>query len=410
MSIREKMNPNFRNRSGEIFSSPDAVDRTIQRQETMKPDILSWADPFLPDRVLPESVRKAMFEAIESGFTEHYAPADIKYELNRCIAERISRRTGLDIDPSKHVLVTPGSDSGLVYAMMPFIEPGDEVLVPDPGYQKYFLNPELLGGVTVPVPLYPEDNYQLRIDELNKRFNSNTKLLILCHPNNPTTTVFREENLLEISRFVIENDLVLLCDQAFEDHIFDGIKFLSPAALPGMRERTVTVCSTSKGYGLSGFRIGYLWAQEDIMRAYYAGAANVLGAASTLSIIAAAAAMKDPNLLASNYTALESRRRTAYDILSGTPGVVMKMPESGILSWLDVRALGSGTEVAAYLESRAGIQVNDGEQYGSQGAGHLRVVTGCYRDEETAAAVFRRMREALTDLAAEKGISAEFSQ
>ena len=133
-------------------------------------------------------------------------------------------------------------------------------LVPDPTYPSNFLNPKLLGGVTVPVPLFAEDNYQLRLEELEKRINPKTKMMILCHPNNPTTTVFREDNLKMLSDFIIKHDLILVSDQAFEDHIYDDISFISPASLPGMWERTVTVCSISKGLGLSGFRIGYIYA------------------------------------------------------------------------------------------------------------------------------------------------------
>ncbi|MGC9312027.1 MAG: pyridoxal phosphate-dependent aminotransferase [Sediminispirochaetaceae bacterium] len=397
-SIREKMNPAFRPLRGELFP-PDVV----SGQATGR-DLMSWADPFFPDSALSEPVRQAMIAAIESGSPEHYAPPALKFELQELLARRVSERTGLELDPARHVLVTPGSDAALFYALLPFIEPGDEVLLPDPSYPKNYRNPELLGGVTVPVPLREEDGYQLRIDEVEKRITPRTKIIILCHPNNPTTTVHREERLRELSRLIIERDLILLCDQAFEDHIYDGISFVSPCTLPGMWERTLTICSTSKGIGLSGFRIGYIFAQEEIMQALYAGAGNVLGAASTLSTVGAVAALKDPDHLPEVFSRLEARRDLAYEILSGVPGVSMQPAESGIISWLNVSALGTGGEVADYILAKAGVEVSAGEQYGAQGAGHIRIVTGCYRDEEIAGGIIRRIRSALELMAEEKGI------
>ena len=403
-TIRKKMNRKFRDLRGELFPAGKNHDPRQERggRGPQGKTILSWADPFFPDPAIPESVRQAMVEALSSGFSEHYAPADLKYDLNELIAKIIHDKTGLPVDPAKNVLVTPGSDAGLFYAMMPFIEDGDEVLVPDPSYPKNYRNPELLGGVTVPVPLYEADNYQLRVEELRKRLSPKTKMVILCHPNNPSTTVQREEVIKDLSDFIIENDLVLLCDQAFEDHIYDDITYVSPSTMPGMWERTVTVCSTSKGFGLSGFRIGYIYAHEEIMQALHGGAGNVLGAASTLSMLGATAALKDPDYLNNNFRQLEARRRLAYEILHTVPGIRMRMPESGILSWLNVEALGSGEEVAAYLLREAGIEVSAGEQYGAQGAGHIRVVTGCYRDGKTAGLILKRMASALTKMAEEK--------
>ena len=208
-----------------------------------------------------------------------------------------------------------------------------------------------------------------------------------------------------LCRFIIDNDLVLVCDQAFEDHIYDGIEFVAPCTLPGMWERTLTVCSISKGIGLSGFRIGYIYACDKIMDVLYGGAVNVLGAACTLSSLGAIAAIKDKEHMRSNYERLERRRRLAYDILSTAPGVEMKMSESGILSWLNISRLGTSAEVADYIMEHAKIMVNQGTPYGAQGEGWLRIVTACFASDEDAAVRFERIKAALTRLAKEKGIA-----
>jgi aspartate/methionine/tyrosine aminotransferase len=405
MEIRDKMNPNFRTLRGGLFSKVTKADVGEGAGKLIKQgvDIMAWADPFFPDPAIPESVKKVMIEAIAGGLPAHYSMPIGLYDLRAALAEKISLSTGLEIDPSRNVIVTPGSDSGLLYAMMPFIREGDEVMVIDPSYPSNFLNPKLLGGTAVPVPVYSEDDYQIRIEEFEKRITGKTRMVLITHPNNPTTTVFRRDSLERLCEFVIGNDLVLVSDQAFEDHVFDDIEFVSPAVLPGMWERTLTVCSISKGLGLSGFRIGYIYADENIMDVLYGGAVNVLGAASTITSIGAIAALKDGGFLKDNYTRFEKRRRTAYSILSSIPGVSMKMPESGILSWLDVSRLGTSEEVADYILKEAKILVNEGRTYGNQGEGFLRIVSACFRNEDDAVERLERIKSALLKLAREKG-------
>ena len=200
MDVKSKMNDRFRDLQGGLFLEVTKADVGEGAGNFMKAggDIMAWADPFFPDPSMPESVKKAMVEAIEGGFPAHYSMPIGLYELREALAEHITGRTGIPIDPSRNVIVTPGSDSGLLFAMMPFIEEGDEIMVPDPSYPSNFLNGKLLGGVTVPVPLYEEDNYQIRIEEFEKRLTPRTKMVLMSHPNNPTTTVFRREGLEEL--------------------------------------------------------------------------------------------------------------------------------------------------------------------------------------------------------------------
>ena len=407
MSIRDKMNPRFAPLQGGLFLQVEKADVGEGTGDFVAAggDNMAWAAPFLPDPSLPESVKGAMLAAIEQGVPAHYTMPIGMLELRQAIAEHASAATGLNLDPSRNVIVTPGSDSALLYAMMPFLDTGDEVLVPDPSYPSNFLNPQLLGAQAVPFPLFEEDNYQPRVEELQRRLTPRTKMVLISHPNNPTTTVFRREAMEALCRFIVENDLVLVSDQAFQDHIFDGIEFVHPATLPGMWERTVTVCSISKGIGLSGFRIGYIYACDQIMDVLYGGAVNVLGAPCTLSSIGAIAAIKDRQHLKDNFTRLERRRRLAYESFSDIPGVKMRLPESGILSWLNIAQLGTDAEVADRIREKARILVNQGTPYGSQGAGHIRIVTACFAADQDALERFGRIRAVLLEMAKEKGLA-----
>jgi aspartate/methionine/tyrosine aminotransferase len=391
------MTPRFQPLQGGLFSTVTKADvgDGVGTLIASGVDVMAWADPFFPDPSIPDSVKAAMSEATASGLPSHYTMPIGSMALRQTIARKLADKNNIVADPSRNVLVTPGSDSGLLYAMMPFLEHGDEVLIPDPSYPSNFVNCKLLGAVPVGVPLHAANGYQLDVSDLEAALTPRTKMVVISHPNNPTGTVFRRDTLEALAKFVVAHDLILVSDQAFEDHIFDGIEMVSPATLPGMWERTITTFSVSKGLGLSGFRVGYLVADDRIMDALYGGAVNVLGATNTLAQIGAIAALEDDTILPRYFDILDRRRTLAHAAFSAVPGVRMQIPESGILSWLDVRELGSAAEVSAFLLEHAKVMVNEGDPYGAQGAGHLRIVHACFMDESRAVDAYSRISSAL---------------
>ncbi len=406
MDARTLMKDEWKTIKGGLFDAVAKADvgDNVGRLLEKGVDILAWADPFFPDPAIPAAVQKSMIEALETGLPAHYSMPIGMQELRKTITSKVVRQTGLSLDASRNVLVTPGSDSGLLFAMMPFLNPLDEVLVPDPSYPSNFLNPKLLGARTVAVPLDANNNYALDIQAFERAWTPKTKMVVLTHPNNPTTTVFSKENLQALCDFIIRRNLILVCDQAFEDHIFDGLSFVAPATLEGMWERTVTVCSISKGLGLSGLRIGYIYAHEHIMDVLYGAAVNIIGASATVSSIGAISALGQEGYLHELSARHEKRRTLAFHIFSSIPGVRMKKSESGILSWLDVSELGSDSEVVAYLLEHANVLVNAGSAYGAQGKGHIRIVTSCIDDDQRAESVFHRIAQALRSLGAQKNL------
>jgi aspartate/methionine/tyrosine aminotransferase len=361
-------------------------------------DVLAWADPFLPDGDLPASVASAMSAALARGEGSHYDLPVGSDALRGALAEREGARLGRVLDPASNILVTPGSDSGLFYALMSVLNPGDDILVPTPSYPSNLAIPPLLGARAISVPLRSVDDYRIDVDALARATTPRTRAVVLTHPNNPTTTVQRPEDLEELATFLVERDLVLVCDQAFEDLVFDGRQMLSPAAIPSLWERTITVHSFSKGFGLSGLRVGYLVAHERMLAPLLASAVLVMGAPNTLAQVGAVAALADETILAANVDEFEARRTLLHDALHGMAGVIMRPAQSGILSWVDISALGSSVDVARHLRDSAGVLVNEGDAYGPGGEGHLRIVHGAFRDRERFAAAVERMRTALLEL------------
>ncbi len=402
--MNDKMNDRFKDLQGGLFSKVTKADvgENSGRLMAQGYTFMSWADPFFPDPALPKSIKKVLIDEINKGLISHYTMPIGNLQLRTLIAQRLKKMYDVDLDPTRNILITPGSDSGLLYAMMPFLTEGDEVLIPDPSYPSNFLNAKLCGAKAVHVPLYPENGYQPDISEFEKRLTKNTKMVVLTHPNNPTGTIFNRRSLTALSRFIIENDLILVCDQAFEDHIYDQNEMIAPMSLPGMFERTVTVFSISKGLGLSGFRVGYIVSNDRFMDVFYGGAVNVIGATNTLAQIAAITALKDETIMENYHQILLERRNDAYEILSSIPHVTAIKPQSGILSWIDVSKLGTSAEVAAYLLEHAHVSVNEGTPYGYQGEGYLRIVHACFADREQARKALLKIKECLIQLGKEK--------
>ena len=406
MDIKERMNPVFASLQGGLFATVTKADVGSAYNDLQKQGVslMGWADPFYPDPSIPQHLLDAAVNRLRSGFPSHYTMPIGNQDLKIEIAKKLLRENGLDVDPERNIIITPGSDSGLLYAMMPFISPGDEVLVPDPSYPSNFLNAQLLGGVTVPVPLDADNGYRIDISAFEERATENTKMVLLTNPNNPTTTVFLREDLEQLAAFVQKHNLVCVVDQAFESTIFDGREMVTLATLPGMWERTVTVFSISKGMGLSGFRVGYIVADDHIMDVLFGGAVNVLGATNTLSQFVAIEAFRDSSFVEAYNAKHDLRRRYAYQAFSAVPGVSIRMPESGFMAWIDVSRLGDSSDIVSYLIREAKVACNDGKAYGKMGSGHLRLVIGCYWDDEKAISAIDRMCEALKKLAVEKGI------
>lgn len=396
--MKDKMIPAFAKAEGGLFSAVEKADVGGAYQEMEKQGVamMGWADPFIPDRSMPKHVEEAYIAAIRDESAPHYTAPIGSAVLKERLAEKLLRKNGLKVDPMRNIIITPGSDSGLYFSILPFVHPGDEVLIPCPSYPNNFLDVEIMGGVPVPVELYRENGYQLEREALEAKITPKTRMVLLTHPNNPTTTVYNRASLEALREICIRHDLILVCDQAFEDFTY-GAEMLTPAAMEGMFERTVTVFSFSKGMGLSGLRVGYVVCDDKIMDAMFANAVAVIGATSTAAQRAVLAALEKPEFMAEFEGAYEFRRHKAYEILNSIPGVSCDLPESGFLCWVDVSDLGNSSDITAYLVKKAKVSVNDGINYGIGGAGHLRIVLGVYRDNRKVVDALERIKAALQE-------------
>lgn len=405
---KNKMNPAFRTFEGGLFAEVEKADvgDGFERLQESGVDMMSWADPFMPDAAVPQHVKQAALNAMNDPIASHYTAPVGNTRLREQIARRWQKRYGMRLDPQRNILITPGSDSALYFAMLPFIETGDEVIVCTPCYPNNLQNIKMMGAKAVYCELQAADGYQIRKEALEACVSEQTKMIVLTHPNNPTTTVFDQRSLEAVRDLVLAHDLILVVDQAFEDFTFEQ-KMIAPAAMADMFAHTVTVCSTSKGYGLSGYRVGYIIADDVFMDVYYGCAVSVIGATNTVSQLAVLAAMEDESFMQEFEAAYDWRRHQAAAILSGIPGVKIQLPQSGFLCWVDVSGLADSSEVCARLLSDARVSVNDGKNYGPGGEKGFRIVLGVYRDNERVRQALLRIREVLLQMAQEKGMSVQ---
>lgn len=396
--IKEKMIKSFREASGGLFGESEKADVGTSYQEMAKNGValMGWADPYMPDRSFPEHIRKAFIDALEDRSASHYTAPVGSSELKQVLAEKLKKFNKLEVVADRNILITPGSDSGLYLAILPFIEKDDEVLIPSPSYPNNYTDVEIMGGKVVPILLKPEDGYQLDLKQMEDKITSRTKMIILTHPNNPTTTVYNRRSLEGLRDLCVKHDLVLVCDQAFEDYTFEN-EMITPASLAGMWERTVSVFSYSKGAGLSGLRVGYIVACDEIMDSLYANAVAVIGATSTAAQIALTHCYEDDSFMKEFEKSFDKRRKKAYEIFSNEEKLSCLMPESGFLFWLDVSKLGDSSKIVSYLLKKAHVSVNDGKNYGPGGEGHLRIVLGVYKDDEVVYDTLYRIRDALRE-------------
>ena len=391
-----KLRNAFQSIEGGLFSDVEKADVGSNYEELGRQgvDLMGWADPFYPDDSLPDHIKDACISALNAPISAHYTQPIGNSELKKEIAKKLKEKNHLEVDPDRHILITPGSDSGLYYAMLSCVNERDEVIIPTPTYPNNIQNVHLLHCIPRFVELKEEEHYQINIKDFDKVLSDKTKLVVLTHPNNPTTTVFNEQSLKDLCQFIIDHDLLLVCDQAFEDFIYEG-DYITPASFKGMFERTITIFSTSKGMGLSGLRVGYIVACDQIMDTYYGSAVSILGATSTMAQMATLAAFREPQFMDEYKKIFKERNDYAYKLFNSIPHVSMARSESGFMGWINVSQLGDSSDLVDYLIKDAKVCVNDGKNYGLGGEGHLRVILGVYKDSQKVYDALHRMKLSL---------------
>ena len=216
-----------------------------------------------PDFDTPWRIREEGIYSLERGRTFYISNAGLK-ELKEEIVKYLKRTVNVEYNPANEVVVTVGGSEGIDIALRAMLDPGDEVLIPQPSYVSYLPCTELAGGVPVTIPLKNENQFKLTAKELEAYITPKTKILVLPFPNNPTGSVMMEEDLRPIAALVEKYDLYVISDEIYSELTY-GNRHISIASLPGMKERTILINGFSKGFAMTGWRLGYSCGPKEII-------------------------------------------------------------------------------------------------------------------------------------------------
>ncbi len=222
---------------------------------------LSWAKPTSDT---PEHIKEAAYRAIQDGKAGGYSePAGLS-ELREKIAEKLLKVNGIEASPDE-ILVTVGAIEGLAAAIMAVVDPGDEVIIPVPGYSTHIRQVELALGKPVCIPTVESEGFRLDIDRIRNAVTNRTKAVLFSDPNNPTGSVYSREELEALAEIAEQHNLLIITDEAYEFFTFDGVTHHSPASFPGLKKRVISVFTFTKTYAMTGWRVGYLHADNALI-------------------------------------------------------------------------------------------------------------------------------------------------
>jgi aspartate/methionine/tyrosine aminotransferase len=356
-----------------------------------------------PDSATPSAIVEAAKRALGAGRTG-YADIQGEPDLRLAVAEKLKRDNGLHYDPASEILVTDGATFGIYAALGALVQPGDEVLLPDPIYDAYASVIALWCGRPATVrATIRGGRFCLDRAALEAAVSTRTRVLLLNTPWNPVGSVLTRDELRAIMDVAKAHDLVVISDEIYEALVYDDRRHVSPAALSDdARQRTVIVNSLSKTYAMTGWRVGYCAASAEILRAMVLILQQSSRGPATFVQDAAAAALRtDPSDVRRLTAEYQARRDRTVQALRGIPGVEPLVPEGGLFVMLDVRGLGkTSEEVRRLLLHDAGVIVIHGAAYGAGGEGTLRVSFAA--GGEALDAGLARLREGLLQLSNRK--------
>ncbi|HEY4887134.1 MAG TPA: pyridoxal phosphate-dependent aminotransferase [Candidatus Dormibacteraeota bacterium] len=335
-----------------------------------------------PDFATPDNIIEAGISAMQHGYT-HYTPASGIFEAREAVAGFVSRTLKTDVDPSEVVLV-PGSKNVLLFTLLACIEPGDEVILPDPGYPAYASQVNFIGGVPKPVRLREESGFRMDLDELESLVTPKTKMLIVNTPQNPTGGVLTADDVKFVCDLAHKHDLLVVSDEIYSQLVY-GFHHVSPLSHPGMRERTVLMDGLSKSYAMTGWRLGYAVAPKALAAKLDTLMINSSSCAAGFTQMAAIEALSAPeseHAVARMVKVFEHRRNLVVDRINTIPGMRCARPQGAFYAFPNIVGTGFDEhELADRLLGEAGVAVLPGTAFGEAGKGFIRLAYTQSEDE-----------------------------
>jgi len=334
---------------------------------------LSWAKP---TSGTPDHIKKAAIDSIKKGKVGGYSENKGIFELREEISKKMKRDNNIDTIPSE-IIVTIGAVEGLSASIMALIDPGDEVILPSPTYSTHIRQVQIASGKPVLVPTVEKEGFDLNIDAIEEAITPKTKAIMYCSPSNPTGTVFSEKTLRRLADIALENDLMVITDEAYEYFTYDGCKHFSIGSIQEMKKNVVSCFTFTKSYAMTGWRIGYLHADEDLIPQITKAHIPFAICATVVSQYAALEALKGPQDCISEFRDhYLSARNLMCDRLDNLDHIFSyQKPMGSYLMFpriIDKNGKDS-TKFCKKLLKEAKVSTTPGIAFGPTGESHLRL-------------------------------------
>ncbi|MCK4250774.1 pyridoxal phosphate-dependent aminotransferase [candidate division WOR-3 bacterium] len=361
--------------SNRVSQMPKSAIHEMTRLSQQIEDVafLSWAKP---TSGAPMHIGKAAIEAINKGVVDGYSVSLGLVELRQEIVKKLKRDNNIDTNISQ-VIVSVGAIEGLAAAVMACIDPGDEVILPSPTYSTHVNQVVLASGKPVFVPTIEEQGFILDIEAIKKAVTAKTKAIMYCSPSNPTGAVFSEEQLRQIAEIALEHDLMVITDEAYEYFTYDGHRHFSIGSIPEMQKNVVSCFTFTKTYAMTGWRIGYLHAHEEVIPQINKAHIPFAICTPVISQYAALGALKGPQDCVKNFREKYLRARNLMcERLNKLSHIFEYQKPGGSYLMFPKIILKQGEDSKAFCEKllrEAKVSTTPGNDFGPTGQGHLRL-------------------------------------
>ena len=326
-----------------------------------------------PDFKTPENIIDAAKKAMSDGYTG-YGPTLGYNELREAVADYVKEYKNIDATKD-NVVIVPGGKPTMFFTMLTLVEPGDEVIYPNPGFPIYESCIKFARGIPVPMPLTADNDFRPDVEKLKSLMTQKTKLIIINNPGNPTGGIFEKEDILAIADILKDRpDIFVLSDEIYDRLMYDG-ETISIASIPEMRDRTLVLDGFSKTYAMTGWRIGYCVANVDIIKKFEMIMVNSVSCTCSFTQMAAVEALKGPqDSVVEMKNKFKERRDWLVNALNEIDGIKCCMPRGAFYAFPDISSFGlSSKAFADRLLEEEGIALAWGTSFGEYGEGHIRI-------------------------------------
>ncbi len=343
-----------------------------------------------PDMPTPKHIIEAMKRAVEKPENHRYPSYEGLLEFRQAVAEFYERRKGVKLDPEKEIIALIGSKEGIAHLPLAFVNDGDYVLVPDPGYPVYYSSTILADGIPYKIPLTKENSFLPNLDEIPPEIAKKAKIMFLNYPNNPTSAVAEKEFIKQVVDFCMDNDIILAHDFAYGEITFDGYKAKSFLEIEDAFEVCIEFNSLSKTFNMTGWRIGFAVGNPEILKGLLKVKTNVdSGVFQAVQEAGIVALRSDDSVIESICSVYQERRDVLVEGLREI-GLKVEKPKATFYVWCEVPEGYTSVEFTKKLLNEAGILVTPGVGFGEYGEGFVRFALT--RDVETIKKAVERLK------------------